>query len=216
VLTVACVLVNGNVPYTPQYVERLQSMVERGLRGTKHRFVCLTDQPDAMPHGVEPIKIALPPGLFGWWAKIELFNPRHNFQGRMLYIDLDSLVVGDLNLISDYPSWFAIVPDAAKFTPSNGLRVVKAYNSSVMVWTAGIADDIYTSWSPAVSTIFWGDQDWIGALRPRLARMPLEWFPRLSQIRWPEIPKSAVVVLIKKPKPHIAARQLDGFEQMWG
>lgn len=128
-LTVACVLVRGNVPYTPDYVLRLSRMVKRGLGGIPHRMVCLTDQPDAMPPDVTPIKISLPPGLFGWWAKVELFNPAHGFQGRMLYLDLDVLVAGSLDVIVDYPAWFAIVPDGApNFKPSNGLRVVKLYN----------------------------------------------------------------------------------------
>lgn len=218
-LTVACVLVKGHVPYTPDYVTRLARMVERNLINTPHRIVCLTDQPDAMPSGVIPIKITLPPGLFGWWAKVQLFDPAHGFQGRMLYLDLDVLVVGDLNVIVDYPAWFAVAPDGApNFTPPSkrGMRVVHLYNSSVMTWTAGAADDVYTAWSPPVASIFWGDQDWLGALRPKLARMPLEWFPRLSELSWPVIPRAAKVVLAKKPKPHIAVTQLKGFDEMWG
>lgn len=215
-LTVACVLVKGNVPYTPDYVARLAGMVRRSLGRKPHRIVCLTDQPEAMPAGVDAIKITLPPGLFGWWAKLELFNPAHNWRGRILYLDLDVLVVGDLALIGDYPAWFALVPDAGNFQPRNGLRVVKAYNSSVMTWTAGAGDDIWSAWSPAVAEIFWGDQDWIGAVKPRLAKMPLEWFPRLSQIEWPFIPPETKVVLCKKPKNAIAARDLRGFNELWG
>jgi hypothetical protein len=218
-LTVACVLVRGNVPYTPEYVLRLARMTRRGFGGRAFRFVCLTDQPEAMPAGVDTIKITPLHGMPGWWSKIELFNPAHDLRGRIVYFDLDVLIVNRVDVIAEYPAGFALIPDGApNFKPHNGLAVVKRFNSSVMTWDAGVHPEIFTAWTPAVANAFWGDQDWLGALKPGLARMPLDWFPRLSEIdtATPKWPDSARVILAKKPKNAEAAKRWPWFAKLWG
>ena len=50
-----------------------------------------------------------------------------------------------------------------------------------------------------------GDQDWIGEQRPDALQMPVEWFPRISELNG-LLPKAGTkVVLCKKPKNSIAA-----------
>jgi hypothetical protein len=213
-VTVACVLVRGHVDFRPLYVERLHSMVTRHI-DRPFRFVCLTDQPQRMPAGVEAIQIRLPPRVKGWWAKVNLFRPGI-FTGRILYLDLDVLLVSSLALIIDYPAPFALVPDGAPNFQGHGNRkCVKRYNSSVMVWDAGVATDLYTQWTPAVTNRLWGDQDLIGERFPNEATMPLEWFPRLSAVQ-PPWPDAAKVVLCKRPKNVEAARKWPWFAQAWG
>lgn len=222
-LTVACVLVKGHVDFTPEYVHRLHAMSRRWI-ARPFRFVCLTDQPEAMGDGIEAIRIALPHDergepLKGWWAKIALFSPLHDLGERVLYLDLDTLIVDAVDEIVDYPADFALVPDGAPhFKPKGGLAVVKAFNSSVMVWTRGDAETLWPlwhDWSPAVAKVFHGDQDWIGHKMPDAAKMPLSWFPRISQVR-PPWPAEAKVVLVKKPKNVEAARQWPWFAKAWG
>ncbi len=212
-LTVACVLVRGHVAFTPEYVKRLHSMARRRI-GREFEFVCLTDQPELMPRGVRPIKISLPPGLKGWWAKIELFRPGR-FGGRVLYLDLDTLLVDALDEIIDYPAEFALAPcGAPDFKAPNGRATVKRFNSSVMVWDWDAVADIYRKWTPAVAARLWGDQDWIGELCPDARAMPPDWFPRLSVKResWPGDSK---VVLCKRPKNSDAAAMWDWFDKAW-
>lgn len=210
-LTVACVWVQGHVPFSARYVTRLRSMVARHL-DRPHRFVCLTDRTKALPE-IETIGIPWTGALKGWWAKITLFTPG-KFTGRVLYLDLDTLIVDALDPIVDYPAPFALIPDAGTFQGKEGKAVVKRFNSSVMVWDAGVNDDISTTYTHAIADRLWGDQDRIGELHPDAAQMPLAWFPRLSQC--PDGPPTdAKVILAKVPKNEIAAQRYPWFAERW-
>lgn len=211
----ACVWVQGHVPFTPLYVQQLRLMVERHL-SRPFRFVCLTDQPQRrMPRGVEAVPARRPAKCRGWWAKVQLFQSGL-FDGRVMYLDLDTLVVDALDPIVDYPSSFALVPDAGNWKGLYGLQVVKRFNSSVMVWDAGVNTDLYERWTPSVAQHLWGDQDWIGRERPESDRMPLEWFPRISELK-ERAPKPPVkVVLVKHPKNHDVVSLYPWVKEAWG
>lgn len=212
-VTVACVFVQGHVDFRAVYVERLLSMVSRHIAG-RFRFVCLTDRPQQMPPNVEAVRIEHPPHLLGWWAKIHLWRPGL-FSGRVLYLDLDVLVVSALAPIIEYPARLALVPDGAPhFLGRGALKVVKRYNSSVMVWDAGVATELYSQWSPQVTRRLWGDQDLIGERLPNEATMPASWFPRLSEVT-PPWPQEAKVILCKRPKNLEAERRWPWFAQHW-
>lgn len=213
-LTVACVWVRGNVPYSSTYVARLASMVRRNL-DRDCRIVCLTDIPRLVPKGVEAIRIVKPSGA-GWWAKMQLFSPHVGLKGRVLYLDLDTLVVGPLGPMVDYPEPFALAPDAGNFQPRNGLSVVKRFNSSVMVWNAKEQAELFHRWTPDVMKRLHGDQDFIGEQCPGAATFPLAWVPRLSEIKDEGvIPEAARVVLCKVPKNIEAAARWPWFAARW-
>jgi hypothetical protein len=213
-LTVACVWVHGHLPYRVDYVTRLHAMARRWIT-RPFAFVCLTDMPDDVPKGVTAIPVPSPGNLKGWWSKVELFAPRR-FGGRVLYLDLDTLIVAPLDPILDYPAQFALAPHAGTFNGKGGLQVVKRFNSSVMVWDAGTQDDLFRHWSPSVAAVLWGDQDYIGLMSNDGVAMPAGWFPRLSEIAWPNVPESSKVVLCKKPKNLEAVKSLKGFAEAWG
>jgi hypothetical protein len=228
-LTVACLLVKGNVAFTTDYVIRLRSMVARTLR-QPHRFVCFTDRPDPLRNLVDTITIRPPPpGRFGWWSKIELFNSKHGLKGRVLYLDLDVLLVRSLNGIVSQEAPFSLVPHYGEF-PGRGRQItIHRYNSSCMVFD--VSDRLallYDRWTPEVAQRLWGDQDWIAENFPHEHRMPIEWFPRLSDPPMvpiigsaangraaPSWPREARVVLCKRPKNHIALKDWPWFDQSW-
>lgn len=218
-LTVACVFVQGHVGFTPDYVTKLQSMVSRALPA--HEFICLTDRPELLP-GVRTITVATPRGHYAWWSKLELFNPAHRAlqTGRILYLDLDVLITDALGVIATYAPGLCIVPDGApNFVGKGKLLTVKQYNSSVMSWDGGQCNHLYDKWSPDVAQRLWGDQDWIGETTPDATKMPLEWFPRLSQVvakgSVSRVMADAKVVLCKKPKNADAAKQWSWFNKAW-
>jgi len=218
-LTVACVWVRGNVPYDVVYVERLQAMVRRHLP-VPHRFVCLTDRPCRLPPAITACTIT-PVAPEGWWSKVQLFNPAHRalLGGRVLYLDLDVLVVGDLApLTIDRAVPFLVAPDdGSAFQGARGRAVIKAFNTSVMAWDAGTYADLWTAWTPAVAARLWGDQDWLAERHPDAATYPAAWCPRLSAIGVAGvIPAAARVVLAKKPKPLEAAARWPWFAERWG
>ena len=218
-LGVACVWVKANVPYSVDYVLRLQAMVARHLR-QPYRFICLTDRPEAIHRSdIRTVPVLIAKGLPGWWAKVALFDasiPDALGVDRMLYLDLDSVVVADLSCVADYPAPFALVPPAGTFKGRGALRVVTRFNSSVMAWDPEETGSLYRDFDMTVTSRLWGDQDWIGERMPSAATMPAEWFPRLSDLNGHEPGEDAVVVLCKKPKNVIAAELHPWLRDAWG
>lgn len=227
-LTVVCVWVKGPVPYTADYVVRLERMVRKYLQ-RPFRFVCLTDQPKALPKSIERVIVPtpgddIPPATKGIWTKLEVFNPDRQWQqqpGRVLYLDLDVLVVANLDPIVDFPASFALTEDAFVVERAHlnvdryGRRLVRRFNSSVMVWDGGTQTELFADWSVHDALRLSTDQDWIGEQSDIAKPMPLGWFPRISRVQ-PPWPAEAKVVLVKKPKNHEAAERWAWFEQMWG
>lgn len=213
-LTVACVWVNANVPYTVEYVTKLRAMCRRWI-DRPFRFVCLTDRPWLLPDSIERVVIQLPKGMKGWWGKIELFNANRRLGPRVLYLDLDSLIVGSLDAIIDFPAPFALVPHSGSFNGKDGLAVVKRFNSSVMVFDAAVTYRLYDDWTPSVTKRLHGDQDWTGEQMPHAAAMPLEWFPRISELQERGPTPEAKVILAKTPKNIEAAKRWPWARQAW-
>jgi hypothetical protein len=215
-MTVSCVLVTANVPYTVEYVDRLRAMCLRHLSGPA-RFVCFTDRPGEMPAGVDAVTVTPFAGLPGWWSKLHVFRSDVGLSGRVLYLDLDTLVVDSLDPIVDFPAPFATIPDGgSSFQPKNGLKVIKRFNSSVMTFEAGAFDRLYRDWTPVIAKRLFGDQDWLAERLPDAAQLPIEWFPRLSAIGAAGVvPGGARVVLSKKPKNIVAADRWPWFNAIW-
>lgn len=224
-VTFACVWVQGNVPYSVDYVRYLRAAVARNY-SPRHRFVCLTDRASHLSD-VDTVSVKPVPGIPGWWSKVELFNKKHELSGRVVYLDLDVLVVGGLQAIADYPAEFALVPHAGTFRGTNRLKVVPRYNSSVMAWdVSDRMHRLYDLWTPNVPRRLWGDQDYIGEMFTGEDTMPIEWFPRLSELSHLNDASAevatrclrehgAIVVLSKKPKNDVAAQQLSWFNDLW-
>lgn len=220
-LTVACVFVQGPYPYTAEYVYRLRSMVRRYL-ARPFTFVCLTDRPEMLP-GIQTIRIASTlgsPESVGYWTKLRLFDRSIGLTGRVLFLDLDVLIVSDLSPIVDQPAPFTITADELVGqrpmidADRHGRMVIRRFNSSVMVFDAGCASDLFDRWTAAASARLSTDQDWIAEQRPHAATMPCDWFPRISLVQ-PPWPDEAKVVLCKKPKNHEAAERWPWFAQAW-
>lgn len=125
-ITVACVLRSGGI-YTADWVERLAAGVRRHLPDP-HVLVCLTDLPLELP-GVVRIQLA-PTAQPRWWAKMELFRP-DLFVGRVLYLDLDTVVVGRLSELAAYTGPFGMIGDF--YRPERS-------QSGILAWDAGAVD----------------------------------------------------------------------------
>lgn len=214
-LTIASVFVRGEYPYTPEYVARLYGMVRRWI-DRPFRAVCLTDQPASMPDGVEPVTITKLAG-FAPWSKLELFNPARQWPGRVLYLDLDSLIVAPLGPLVDTPAPFVITDDPKGRTGKDGFgrAIVRRFNSSVMAWDGGTQTQLYTRWTPAVSDRLSGDQDWIGESMPDAVTWPRAWFPRISELVGAPPSPPAKVVFCKVPKQVIARERFPWVREVW-
>lgn len=70
-------------------------------------------------------------GWTGWWGKVTLFSLQ-NIEGRMIYLDLDMIITGNIDELLKYDGPFAILRTdeiACEKSNKNG------YNSSVMAWS---------------------------------------------------------------------------------
>jgi hypothetical protein len=119
--TVACVLRSGGI-YTPEWVRKLHKGLQKHTM-LPFRFRCLTDWPDetALP---EPWVVPLAHHWPKWWSKMELFRPGV-FEGPVLYLDLDTLVVGDWTDLGAHRTSFAMISDFYQHD---------LYESGVMAW----------------------------------------------------------------------------------
>lgn len=100
-LTVACV--RAGTFYGPEYVSRLQAAVARNLT-VPHNFVCLTDRPGEVECQTLPIPMDLP----GWWGKVALFS-KEIIPGRILFFDLDTVIVGNIDDFAKYDGNLAVI-----------------------------------------------------------------------------------------------------------
>jgi hypothetical protein len=186
-ITVACV--KWGAKYPARYANVLRAAVARHL-ARPHRFVCLTDDPSGLDAGIEAR--ALSPGRVGWWNKLELFRPGQ-FEGRVLYLDLDSVIVGDL------------APLAARcgivWLDDWGWRR-RVYGSGTMVWDAGEHADAWNDYTPEVAARLEGDQDWLTELGGWARLLPPLVRSYRYHCRGGPPPGCVVVGFHGAPKPH--------------
>lgn len=180
-----------NRTYDRSHVERLQAQVRANLKQT-HQFVCVDDS--EFP---------------GFWAKIDLFK---RFTGRVLYLDLDSTVIGGLDDLANYPAPFVIVKNFKEIK-----EVPKAaFNSSVMAFDADAVSHLYKEFSPSDMARLPGDQDYISERMPNAETFPLDWcvsYKVRRHLKFKSLPKDARVVCYHgKPKPwELPDNDLEGF-----
>jgi hypothetical protein len=124
-VTVMCVYKTGG-DFTAEYVSRLfEGVLDRSTRPV--RFVCLTDSDEDLPCEKIPLTEDLP----GWWSKLELFK---EYRGRVVYFDLDMMIVGNIDPLLDYAGPMAMLnfPQYAGKTPPHP----NEWNSSIMAWNS--------------------------------------------------------------------------------
>lgn len=142
---VCCIKVGSK--YGPEYVNRLYRMVEENTTHP-HEFVCLTDD----PRGVECQTVPVGTELSGWWSKLVLFKPHPALKGhRVIFLDLDTIILGNIDFLFDYKGDFAILRDF--YHP-------KGYGSAIMSIEPGFGSQLWTS---KHILGYHGDQDWIRA-----------------------------------------------------
>lgn len=107
------------------------------------------------------------PGVSGprqsWWYKLQLFNPAQ-FQGRLLYLDLDTVIFGNIDWIwSVSPEQFWTIKDFKyMWRPWTGI------NSSIMLWDTSkfsyIWNHFLTQDLAGLIRKYPGDQDYLSAV----------------------------------------------------
>ena len=157
----ACVI-HGDA-YDWQYVERLYNMLSRHIT-PGIRLHVYTEADRAVPEPM--IKHALTDwGIVGpkksWWYKIQLFNPEHH-RGPLLYFDLDTVIVDNIDWIWQQPlTYFWAIRDFKYLWKPHSTVL----NSSVMWWNTEQYANVWDSFIQQTLTQhmqkYRGDQDYI-------------------------------------------------------
>lgn len=175
-LCVACVWTKGPKPYTEKDVFRLKRMVE--FWAPPHlriKFVCLTDRPKALP-GIDTIDVKFAE-LSSWWAKMVLFEPLWRLGMRVIYYDLDTVLVGDQRPLLTWEGDFGI---CESFTKEIGHKSWPcAYGSCVMSIAPEWGADIWRNFRARQAELIlachrYGDQLAIEKLHPNASLLQHE------------------------------------------
>lgn len=198
-LTVASVLRSGG-DFTPEHVQQLRHAVATNLH-RPHRFVCLSDL--EVP-GIEVIPLLH--GWPKWWSKIELFRSGI-FEGRVVYLDLDTWIINSLDALFAWNGKFAMLSDFYHLhKPASGM----------MMWTPSpVSEEIYSRMVDQEDQRDWmvryggrWDQEYIGPIVPDAHRIQ-DLFPG-KVVSWKihcaedGIPQDAAVVFFHgQPRPWV-------------
>ena len=173
-LTVVCVNVQNYLGRGQEYTDKLYRAVCRNL-SQPFGFTCITqsDKP-------------------GWWAKVDLFKPGA-FEGRCLYLDLDTVITGSLDELVRHKGILHLNDWGWKKND---------YGSGVMVWNAGEHAEIWERYNVDIPNRFRGDQDYLTSLGgwdvlPKGLNVSYRYHAKDGP------PAGAVTVSLHgKPKPH--------------
>lgn len=166
----ACVI-HGDV-YGWHYVERLYSMLQRHLT-PQVRLHVYTEWHRTVPEPM--IKKPLTDwGISGpkqgWWYKIQLFNPALH-SGPLLYFDLDTVIVGNIDWIWQQNLTYFWAPRDFKYLWSPGYQGI---NSSIMWWDTQKYSFVWENFDSTNMTRnlkYRGDQDYISdIIHPKMRR----------------------------------------------
>jgi hypothetical protein len=161
---VDCACVIHGTAYSWDYVERLYSMLIANSN-RKIRMHVFTEPERAVPSYMIKHVLEEWPGISGpkksWWYKMQMFDSNY-IPGRVFYLDLDTVVVGNIDWIwelnDDY--FWAIRDFKYLWRPGwHGL------NSSVMSWNTTKYDWIWRAFRKQdvvlLSKKYHGDQDYL-------------------------------------------------------
>ena len=196
-VTVACVYKTGG-DFAAEYAHKLAAAVRRHS-SFQIDFLCLTDD--------ENLKgdfrtIPLINNWDGWWSKIELFRPGLTEADRILYFDLDTLILRNIDhLLCLQASFAALTP----WNPVN--RAKKQLASGILLWDHRLYSEyLYNGFQD--HNDYAGDQAYISdALNSRGYQwVPLQTVARIYSYKRQcrqRLPKDAEIVCFHgKPRPH--------------
>jgi hypothetical protein len=197
--TVVCLKVGTK--YGVDYVTKLASMVSRHTTQPT-QFVCITDDPEALPYGMDSILAMRQPYLKGWWHKVALFGGYKFDSERIVFLDLDTVIVGNIDFLFDYQGDFAILRDFYYPLHQYGSAIMSiAKTAHRQVWDRFCLNPLKALQAGP------GDQDWIRACvdKPDFwqALNPRKCVSYKCDVQGRGVPDDAAIVCFHgQPRPH--------------
>ena len=180
-----CACVIHGTAYSWTYVERLYNMLNRHIT-TGIRLHVYTEADRPVPEPMIKHELTtwpIPSPKRSWWYKIQLFNPAHH-AGPLLYFDLDTVIVGNIDWIwQQPPEYFWAIRDFKYLWTPNHTGI----NSSVMWWNTRHYQNLWNTFiqQDLATTMqkYRGDQDYISATIPENQRRFFD-ITRVQSWRW--------------------------------
>ena len=138
-ITVVCV--KWGAKYDATYVNKLARSCRRHLTGMG-RLVCFTDDADGLMEDIVEPRSLPTTAMKAWWLKAYLFSREADLTGPVLYLDLDTVVCGDLAKLAALASGTRFATLGTSHMRNENRS--GGYNSSVMAWTAPLYSEIWT------------------------------------------------------------------------
>lgn len=153
--------------YSAEDVRQLNRMVKKHLT-LPHEFVCITDRPelfdlDSDIRAVQMDTSAHTPGRL--FAKLWTFAPevREIVGKRILQLDLDCLIVGNIDAIVDRDEELVLWRNPARVPWESPTKNRPLYNTSIVLHTAGSLPHYWGDFDPSRPMVR-DDQAWISML----------------------------------------------------
>lgn len=210
-VTIVCVLKSGG-DYSPIYVRRLHEAVALHCR-VPFNFATLTDLPLLGSHYFGT-RLPLTDDLPGWWSKMEVFKHSESL-GDILYIDLDTVIVGDMTPIASMCGAMIML---------GGFKNPDRRASGLMHIPAGYGTPIYEAFmvNPADQmALYSGDQEFIRSVigdcatwQETLPGYVVSFKHHCDASGYPN--NARIVAFHGKPRPNEAAINTPWVERTWG
>lgn len=167
-IAIICVLKSGG-DFHPIDVFRFKWMLDKNIT-IPHHFYCLTDMSTAMD---DVYDLPLLCNYRGWWSKVELFRPDLVNADRIIYFDLDTIILGNIdNLITQDFDFIGLRP----FNPTRAQR--KDYvASAIMSWrNNGSFNFLSEQFNYKKHSLkFTGDQDYLSSALKQVGKSYVYW-----------------------------------------
>lgn len=161
-ITVACVFWGDK--FSDDYVYNLKSMVERNTT-VPHQFVCFSDRE---LEGIKTVKLI--PGYEGWWNKMQMFNTDFRLGNRVVYLDLDTLIVGNIDWLLEYDGMFMGIEDLGSVNEHQP-ELKGRLQSGVMSWDYRLNSHLWNRFtSSGESQRYRGDGEYLNHIVPKYQR----------------------------------------------
>jgi hypothetical protein len=180
-----------------EYVNNLFRACNKHIT-TPFAFVCFTDDAAGFDPGVEVIHLPGKKVAWGWWNKLYALGGGVLPKGeRVLFVDLDTLILRNIDDLAAYQGPFAGLGCA---------RSNRLFSSGIMAWEAGTQDHVWDEWLKAGKPILGsGDDEWINKVCPHAHRLQHK-FPGLYQYKYHRCaqappPGARIIYYAREPKP---------------
>ena len=123
---IVCIWSGEKSRFPVEYVYKLKNMVYRNVTGD-NRFICLTHNPELI-EDEDVIPVRLPDEtIAGSWNMIQLFHGYDFLSDRLVYFDLDTVILGNIDDLVNSESGFYVLYDFGMKKPTFG-GAVKVFN----------------------------------------------------------------------------------------